>query len=41
MSSEKPILEIDNLVVDYETEDGVVHTSYGMNDAILSLIVDN
>ena len=31
MSSEKPILEIDNLVVDYETEDGVVHAVTGMN----------
>ena len=31
MSNEKPILEINDLVVDYETEDGVVHAVTGMN----------
>lgn len=31
MPSEKPILEINDLVVDYETEDGVVHAVTGMN----------
>lgn len=31
MINEKPILEIENLVVDYETEDGIVHAVTGMN----------
>ena len=31
MTNEKPILEIENLVVDYETEDGIVHAVTGMN----------